>query len=141
MMKDIRLEMACPFCGVVHYVECREDQYNAYCNGELAQVAFDDLTATEREQIISHICPDCQAEVFCEPDEPDDLEMGFDPYMGDYSYDCQEQLKKSVDKLLQMCYYNNVRSGDAISEPQQSRNATYLTHHEVTMMGRRKLSK
>jgi hypothetical protein len=25
--------------------------------------------------------------------------------------------KKSVDKLLQICYYNNVRSGDAISEP------------------------
>ena len=56
MMKDIRLEMTCPFCGADHHVDCREEQYNAYCNGELAQVAFDDLNATEREQIISHIC-------------------------------------------------------------------------------------
>lgn len=63
-MKDIRLEMTCPFCGADHHVDCREDQYNAYCNGELAQVAFDDLNATEREQIISHICPDCQEKIF-----------------------------------------------------------------------------
>ena len=63
-MKDIRLEMTCPFCGVDHHVDCREDQYNAYCNGELAQVAFDDLSATEREQIISHLCPSCQEKIF-----------------------------------------------------------------------------
>jgi hypothetical protein len=88
MMKDIRLEMTCPFCGATHTVDCREEQYNRYCNGELAQVAFDNLSVTEREQIISHICPDCQEGFFCEPDELDDLEMGFDPYMGDYSYDC-----------------------------------------------------
>ena len=99
MMKDIRLEMTCPFCGADHHVDCREDQYNAYCNGELAQVAFDDLNATEREQIISHICPSCQEKIF----------------------------GQGVDKPPQMWYYNNVRSGDAISEPQQSRNATYLT--------------
>jgi len=65
MMKDIRLEMTCPFCGATHYVDCREEQYNRYCNGEgLAQEIFDDLTATEREQIISHICPDCQEKIF-----------------------------------------------------------------------------
>lgn len=64
MMKDIRLEMTCPICGADHHVDCREEQYNAYCNGELAQVAFDDLNATEREQIISHICPTCQEKIF-----------------------------------------------------------------------------
>ena len=63
-MKDIRLKMTCPFCGADHHVDCREDQYNRYCNGELAQVAFDDLNATEREQIISHICPTCQEKIF-----------------------------------------------------------------------------
>ena len=63
-MKDIRLEITCPFCGADHHVDCREDQYNAYCNGELAQVAFDDLSATEREQIISHLCPSCQEKIF-----------------------------------------------------------------------------
>ena len=64
MMKDIRLEMTCPFCGADHFVDCREEQYDRYCNGELAQVAFDDLNATEREQIISHICPSCQEKIF-----------------------------------------------------------------------------
>jgi predicted RNA-binding Zn-ribbon protein involved in translation (DUF1610 family) len=70
MMKDIRLEMTCPFCGATHTVDCREEQYNRYCNGELAQVAFDDLNATEREQIISHICPKCQSDIF--GDDEDD---------------------------------------------------------------------
>ena len=64
MMKDIRLEMTCPICRADHYVDCREEQYNAYCNGELARVAFDDLSATEREQIISHVCPNCQEKIF-----------------------------------------------------------------------------
>lgn len=81
MMKDIRLEMTCPFCGADHHVDCREEQYNAYCNGELAQVAFDDLNATEREQIISHICPSCQEKIF----------------------------GQGVDKPLQMWYYNSVK--------------------------------
>ena len=64
MMKDIKLEMICPFCETVHSVNCREEQYNKYCNGELAQVAFDDLSVTEREQIISHTCPNCQEKIF-----------------------------------------------------------------------------
>lgn len=64
MMKDITLEIMCPFCGTIHFVDCREEQYNRYCNGELAQYAFDDLSPTEREQIISHLCPMCQDEIF-----------------------------------------------------------------------------
>lgn len=65
MMKDIRLEMTCPLCGADHHVDCREEQYVAYCNGEgLAQEIFDDLNTTEREQIISHACPSCQEKIF-----------------------------------------------------------------------------
>jgi hypothetical protein len=30
----------------------------------LAQDAFPYLSATEREQLISHICPDCQHDIF-----------------------------------------------------------------------------
>lgn len=87
MMKDIRLEMTCPFCGATHTVDCREEQYNRYCNGELAQVAFDDLNATEREQIISHICPKCQSDIFG---------------------DDEEQSKKVLDKRL-LVQYNKPR--------------------------------
>lgn len=95
MMKDIRLEMTCPFCGATHTVDCQEEQYNRYCNGELVQVAFDDLNATEREQIISHICPKCQIKMFNSMEEEDEdfepnynEDEGFDPYMGEYTWDC-----------------------------------------------------
>ena len=60
------LDFFCPFCGDQHFVEVRlEDLANYEC-GELAQNAFPYLTATEREQIISHICPECQKMVFGE---------------------------------------------------------------------------
>jgi hypothetical protein len=64
MMKDIILNMNCPRCGVIHFVVCREEQYNRYRNGELIQVAFNDLTATEREEIITGFCPSCIEETF-----------------------------------------------------------------------------
>ena len=62
-MRDIRLEITCPFCGKNHFVEVAESDYNAWYNGALAQNAFPYLSATEREQLISHICPQCQAEM------------------------------------------------------------------------------
>ena len=63
-MTEILLEFICPFCGKWHEVEVAEEQYAEYCGGELAQVAFPQLTPTEREQIISHLCPQCQSKVF-----------------------------------------------------------------------------
>lgn len=40
------------------------------------------------EDLVFELCPICEFldEDLC--DEPYDLEMGFDPYMGDYSFDC-----------------------------------------------------
>jgi wobble nucleotide-excising tRNase len=61
---EIILTMVCPFCGKEHEVHTTEEQYAEYCGGELAQNAFADLSATEREQIISHICPQCQEKIF-----------------------------------------------------------------------------
>lgn len=63
-MMNITLEMICPMCESLHFVETTDEQYMAYENGELAQVAFTTLTPTEREQIISHICPACQEKIF-----------------------------------------------------------------------------
>ena len=65
-MRDIRLEITCPFCGKSHFVEVAESDYNAWQNGALAQNAFPYLSATEREQLISHSCPQCQADIFGE---------------------------------------------------------------------------
>lgn len=62
----IDVEMTCPFCGESHAVEVNLAGYEAWQNGELIQKAMPDLTRTEREQLISRMCPKCQAEVFGE---------------------------------------------------------------------------
>lgn len=64
MVERINLGMVCPFCGQIHEVRVLEASYVMYRAGELAQNAFPYLSATEREQIISHICPDCQKDIF-----------------------------------------------------------------------------
>lgn len=60
----IVIEIVCPFCGRTHYVEAPLEELDAYEAGALAQQAFKSLNATEREQIISGLCPTCQAEIF-----------------------------------------------------------------------------
>ena len=62
----MRIEIICPFCGAEHSVEVNLAQFEAWQSGELIQRAMPDLTPTEREQLISQICPKCQAEVFGE---------------------------------------------------------------------------
>jgi uncharacterized protein YbaR (Trm112 family) len=58
--------MVCPICRKVHFVTVDEEEYMAWENGELIQKAMPSLSATEREQLISHICPKCQVSVFGE---------------------------------------------------------------------------
>lgn len=73
MMKVV-IEIECPFCGKVHVVEVREDEFAKWQAGELIQNAMPNLSATQREQLISRLCPDCQEEIFGEDeDEGDDI--------------------------------------------------------------------
>ena len=58
------VEVHCPFCGKTHTVNVRIDELQAWENGALAQKAFPNLTPTEREALISGMCPDCQAKIF-----------------------------------------------------------------------------
>lgn len=64
----MRIDVAirCPFCGADHSVEVNLAQFEAWQSGELIQRAMPSLTPTEREQLISGICPKCQADVFGE---------------------------------------------------------------------------
>ena len=62
----IDVAITCPFCGEDHAVEVNLAQYEAWQNGELIQNAMPDLTPTEREQLISGLCPKCQAKMFGE---------------------------------------------------------------------------
>ena len=63
-MRDIKIDITCPFCGNAHSVEVKESDYNAWQSGTLAQIAFPYLSATEREQLISQVCPSCQKRIF-----------------------------------------------------------------------------
>jgi endogenous inhibitor of DNA gyrase (YacG/DUF329 family) len=64
IMRDAIVEIHCPFCGKTHTVEVNEDAYYDWQDGMLIQDAMPDLTPTEREQLISQLCPDCQKMVF-----------------------------------------------------------------------------
>lgn len=105
MFKDaVLVGRNCPFCGEYHEVLVSEADYYNWQNGEYAQNAFPYLSAEEREILISGICSTCWEKMFPaqeeedEPyenedwedweDEPDDLEQGFNPYSGDYDFDC-----------------------------------------------------
>lgn len=67
MFEDaIILTMICPFCEEEHEVMVSEQSYLDYMSGTLAQIAFPYLPPTQREQIISHLCPVCQKIVFGE---------------------------------------------------------------------------
>ena len=85
----------CPLCGKVSTITCKGPQWFAYENGALIQDAFPDMDLQTRETIISGLCVPCQAPFFDEEEDEedyyedwDDLEVGFDPYMGCYSDDC-----------------------------------------------------
>ena len=54
----------CPFCGNVTRFAVENFELEAYENGALAQNAFPNLSATEREVIVSGMCPSCQDNIF-----------------------------------------------------------------------------
>lgn len=92
----------CPICGKPHYVNVDPVGYQAWVDGTPIQYALFDLTADERELLLTGIDPQCWDSLFgsdedlepeedWEEDEEDfdsDIEDGFNPYMGCYDFDC-----------------------------------------------------
>ena len=64
----ISIAVECPFCGCVNFINVPFEGYNAWKNGELIQNAMPELSADEREMLISGICPDCWDNMFGEED-------------------------------------------------------------------------
>ena len=62
----MRVGMNCVFCGDVHYVDVNPDAYKRWVEGELIQRAMPELSPTQREQLISKMCPKCQVKIFGE---------------------------------------------------------------------------
>lgn len=94
-MRNTIIALSCPICGADHEVEVDFEAYCEWIGGELIQRAMPDLTPTEREQLISQLCPKCQDDIFgtgedeeCEPPDDCDYEVGFDPYAGCFTDDC-----------------------------------------------------
>ena len=56
----------CPICGQEEEVPVYAEDYADWENGELIQNAFPYLSATERECLISGMCPACQDKIFGE---------------------------------------------------------------------------
>lgn len=59
---DIFIE--CVMCGKDHSVAVDFEDFQDWENGKLVQDAFPYLDPTEREQLISRLCPSCQKEIF-----------------------------------------------------------------------------
>lgn len=62
--KEVCVVTVCPFCGRGNEVEVNENDYWDWQDGILAQIAFPYLSAEEREQLISGICPICWEKTF-----------------------------------------------------------------------------
>ena len=61
----------CPFCGHFHEVEVNDMDYLDWKDGELIQNAFPYLSASERELLVSGICPTCWDKMFKTDDDED----------------------------------------------------------------------
>lgn len=65
IMNTFKIENICVFCGRSHFVDVPQKEWLRYVEtNEKIQVALPMLTPTEREQIISSICPTCQKKIF-----------------------------------------------------------------------------
>lgn len=94
--KEVCVVTFCPFCGKANEIYVNDIDYLDWQNGTPAQEAFPYLSAFGRELLITGICPVCWDETCGDTEEEsctgdcDDqnIEMGFDPYEGCYSFDC-----------------------------------------------------
>ena len=60
----MKVLMYCPICGKEHSVVVDFDKFMQWTKGALIQNAMPELNATQREQLISGICPECQEKIF-----------------------------------------------------------------------------
>jgi len=71
---DVIVVMTCRFCGKEHVVRVNEKAFYEWQNGALIQNVMPELSATQREQLISEICPACQDNLFGKDPEEDEDE-------------------------------------------------------------------
>jgi hypothetical protein len=65
----LSLHVECVECHRTILILCTADEWDAYKHGLLIQDAFPNMSADEREMIISGICPKCWDVMFKEDDD------------------------------------------------------------------------
>jgi hypothetical protein len=65
-----RVTATCPMCGAETEIIVDKPRFDAWQGGELIQRVFPDYTRTQREILITGLCPDCQSKL----DEDEDIE-------------------------------------------------------------------
>lgn len=60
----MRIRTQCPECQRVNYIEVREEDYNAWQEGVHIQNAFPNLSAAQREMLITGIDSACWNRIF-----------------------------------------------------------------------------
>lgn len=63
------LGVKCPQCGHKNVVTVNSEGYRAWTRGALIQNALPELTAEQREVLVTGICGECWKEMFREPEE------------------------------------------------------------------------
>lgn len=72
MITELIWEAKCPFCKRRTSIRISAQGYEKWIKGESVQKAFPRLDSTDRELLISGICPPCQKKVFSECEEDED---------------------------------------------------------------------
>ena len=60
----ITIATSCPFCHDISLIEVNEDDFNRWEEGEHTQDVFPYLSASDRERLITGICPECWERMF-----------------------------------------------------------------------------
>lgn len=67
----MKIEKICPHCHKLQTLEVDDSQYYDWLAGKNIQRAFPNLSADQREILMSGICPECWEDIFEEDDEED----------------------------------------------------------------------
>jgi len=65
-----KITTQCPICLEEHTLDVTDEQYEKYINGEdYIQNIFSEMSAEDREMLITGICPKCWRNVFGDEEE------------------------------------------------------------------------
>lgn len=63
----MKINRKCPFCGQTTTLSVSDEAYFAWESGTHAQVAFPELTPTQRDVIINGMCYECSEKLYNRP--------------------------------------------------------------------------